>query len=43
MRRGLVLGFVFALLALALPLMAVVKVAIDHFRDQDRSPDISVA
>jgi predicted PurR-regulated permease PerM len=41
----ILLGTVFGLwgLALALPLMAVVKVAIDHFRDQDRSPDISAA
>jgi predicted PurR-regulated permease PerM len=36
----ILLGTVFGLwgLALALPLMAIVKVAIDHFRDLDRSP-----
>jgi predicted PurR-regulated permease PerM len=41
----ILLGTVFGLwgLALALPLMAIVKVAIDHFRDLDRSPDIGPA
>ncbi len=38
----ILLGTVFGLwgLALALPLMAIVKVAIDHFRDHDLSPDV---
>jgi predicted PurR-regulated permease PerM len=38
----ILLGIVFGLwgLALALPLMAIVKVAIDHFRDLDRSLDV---
>jgi predicted PurR-regulated permease PerM len=38
----ILLGTVFGLwgLALALPLMAIVKVAIDHFKDQDGSPAI---
>ena len=41
----ILLGTVFGLwgLALALPLMAIVKVAIDHFRDLDQSPDIGKA
>jgi predicted PurR-regulated permease PerM len=41
----ILLGTVFGLwgLALALPLMAIVKVAIDHFRDHDRSPDLGAA
>jgi predicted PurR-regulated permease PerM len=41
----ILLGTVFGLwgLALALPLMAIVKVAIDHFRDQDAASDISAA
>jgi predicted PurR-regulated permease PerM len=41
----ILLGTVFGLwgLALALPLMAIVKVAIDHFGDQDRSADLSAA
>jgi predicted PurR-regulated permease PerM len=39
----ILLGTVFGLwgLALALPLMAIVKVAIDHFRDLDRPTDAS--
>jgi predicted PurR-regulated permease PerM len=39
----ILLGTVFGLwgLALALPLMAIVKVVIDHLRDQDRSADSS--
>jgi predicted PurR-regulated permease PerM len=39
----ILLGIVFGLwgLALALPLMAIVKVAIDHFRDLDRSLDVA--
>jgi predicted PurR-regulated permease PerM len=41
----ILLGTVFGLwgLALALPLMAIVKVAIDHFRDHDRSRDVGAA
>ena len=40
----ILLGSVFGLwgLALALPLMAVVKVAIDHFRDSNGSPTLGV-
>jgi hypothetical protein len=30
-------------LALALPLMAIVKVAIDHFRGEETTPDIAAA
>jgi predicted PurR-regulated permease PerM len=41
----ILLGTVFGLwgLALALPLMAIVKVAIDHFRDHDRSRDVGAS
>jgi predicted PurR-regulated permease PerM len=41
----ILLGIVFGLwgLALALPLMAIVKVAIDHFRREETSPDIAAA
>jgi predicted PurR-regulated permease PerM len=41
----ILLGIVFGLwgLALALPLMAIVKVAIDHFRELDRSVDVTAA
>jgi predicted PurR-regulated permease PerM len=41
----ILLGSVFGLwgLALALPLMAIVKVAIDHFRELDRPADTSAA
>jgi predicted PurR-regulated permease PerM len=41
----ILLGSVFGIwgLALALPLMAIVKVAIDHVRELDRSPDMIAA
>jgi predicted PurR-regulated permease PerM len=41
----ILLGIVFGVwgLALALPLMAIVKVAIDHFRDEKAAPDIAAA
>jgi predicted PurR-regulated permease PerM len=41
----ILLGIVFGLwgLALALPLMAIVKVVIDHFRREDSAPEISAA
>jgi predicted PurR-regulated permease PerM len=41
----ILLGIVFGLwgLALALPLMAIVKVAIDHFRGEEATPDIAAA
>jgi predicted PurR-regulated permease PerM len=41
----ILLGIVFGVwgLALALPLMAIVKVAIDHFRGEEATPDIAAA
>jgi len=41
----ILLGIVFGVwgLALALPLMAIVKVAIDHFRGEETTPDIAAA